>query len=209
MSILQSRVTGVAGKLALFKQHGVSLLAISPQMPRYNDQLRGDLALDFEWLFDEDNMLANNCGISFELQDYANSTYNKLGIRLSEYNGNDNNGLPAPAVFVIDKDCRVSYRFLDVTYTNRISIDELLATHMSKIQRKGAKRITDIPLTILESLNRGEIETANLVEWLAIDQTLLLENVLKQNKRRKYAIVGKRKVIQKRRNISSERHREQ
>lgn len=80
---------------------------------------------------------------------------------------------------------------------------------MSKIQRKGAKRITDIPLTILESLNRGEIETANLVEWLAIDQTLLLENVLKQNKRRKYAIVGKRKVIQKRRNISSERHREQ
>ncbi|MDR6737898.1 hypothetical protein [Sphingobacterium sp. 2149] len=80
---------------------------------------------------------------------------------------------------------------------------------MSKIQRKGAKRITDIPLTILESLIRGEIETANLVEWLAIDQTLLLENVLKQNKRRKYAIVGKRKVIQKKRNISSERHCEQ
>jgi len=57
---------------------------------------------------------------------------------------------------------------------------------MSKLVRKGAKRISDISLTILESLNRGEIETANLVEWLAIDQRLLLENVLKQNKRLHY-----------------------
>lgn len=30
-----------------------------------------------------------------------------------------------PAVFVIGKDCRVSYRFLDVNYANRLSIDEL------------------------------------------------------------------------------------
>jgi Peroxiredoxin len=111
--------------LPYFKEYGVSLIAISPQMPQYNDQLSSDLALDFELLFDEDNLLANNCGISFELQDYANSTYNKLGIRLKEYNGNDNNGLPVPAVFVIDKDGRVSYRFLDVNYTNRLCIDEL------------------------------------------------------------------------------------
>lgn len=57
---------------------------------------------------------------------------------------------------------------------------------MIKIQRKGAKRITDIPLTILESLNRGEIETANLVEWLAVDQRLLLEHILQQNGRIHY-----------------------
>lgn len=75
---------------------------------------------------------------------------------------------------------------------------------MSKIQRKGAKRITDIPLTILESLNGGEIETANLVEWLAIDQTLLLENVLKQNKRLHYLgpILAKLEQLQKR-NVNS------
>jgi 3-methyladenine DNA glycosylase AlkC len=51
---------------------------------------------------------------------------------------------------------------------------------MTEVKRKGSKSIKDIPKGILEQLNRGEIETANLVEWLAIDQSLLLEYVLKQ-----------------------------
>ncbi|MFH6992616.1 DNA alkylation repair protein [Flavobacterium sp. FlaQc-48] len=51
---------------------------------------------------------------------------------------------------------------------------------MSIIKRKGARSAKDIPMAILEQLNKGEIETANLVEWLAVDQVLLLKNVLEQ-----------------------------
>ncbi|MFN9109610.1 MAG: DNA alkylation repair protein [Bacteroidota bacterium] len=43
-----------------------------------------------------------------------------------------------------------------------------------------------MPKNILEQLNLGEIASANLVEWLAIDPLLLLENVLKQTKRNHY-----------------------
>ncbi|MDR3006981.1 MAG: DNA alkylation repair protein [Sphingobacterium sp.] len=57
---------------------------------------------------------------------------------------------------------------------------------MSKIQRKGARRMADISIDCLDSLNRGEIETANLVEWLAVDQRLLLEHILQQNGRLHY-----------------------
>lgn len=57
---------------------------------------------------------------------------------------------------------------------------------MSEIKRKGARTTKDIPKEILEQLNLGEIETANLVEWLAVDQRLLLENLLKQNGRTDY-----------------------
>ncbi|MCE4065846.1 DNA alkylation repair protein [Chryseobacterium gleum] len=53
-------------------------------------------------------------------------------------------------------------------------------------KRKGARSIKDIPPDILEQLNRGEIETANLTEWLAVDQKLLLENLLLQNDRKEY-----------------------
>lgn len=53
-------------------------------------------------------------------------------------------------------------------------------------KRKGARSIKDIPPDILEQLNRGEIETANLTEWLAVDQRLLLENLLLQNNRIEY-----------------------
>jgi 3-methyladenine DNA glycosylase AlkC len=53
-------------------------------------------------------------------------------------------------------------------------------------KRKGARSIKDIPPDILEQLNRGEIETVNLTEWLAVDQRLLLENLLLQNNRKDY-----------------------
>jgi 3-methyladenine DNA glycosylase AlkC len=49
---------------------------------------------------------------------------------------------------------------------------------MQTPKRKGAKSINDIPADIFAQLNAGEIESANLVEWLAINQTLLLQNTL-------------------------------
>jgi len=57
---------------------------------------------------------------------------------------------------------------------------------MIETKRKGAKSIKDIPKEILEKLNQGEIETVNLVEWLAVDQKILLENLLKHSNRTNY-----------------------
>lgn len=57
---------------------------------------------------------------------------------------------------------------------------------MIEPKRKGAKSIKEIPTDILEKLNQGEIETVNLVEWLAVDQKRLLENLLGQNNRVNY-----------------------
>lgn len=57
---------------------------------------------------------------------------------------------------------------------------------MIEIKRKGARSTKDIPTEILAQLNRGEIETANLVEWLAVDQRLLLKNLLTENQRTDY-----------------------
>jgi len=57
---------------------------------------------------------------------------------------------------------------------------------MTEIKRKGARSTKNIPTEILVQLNRGEIETANLVEWLAVDQRLLLENLLVEHERTDY-----------------------
>jgi 3-methyladenine DNA glycosylase AlkC len=57
---------------------------------------------------------------------------------------------------------------------------------MSTTKRKGARSIKEIPKDILAQLTTGNLETANLVEWLAINPTLLLENILTQYKRKQY-----------------------
>lgn len=43
------------------------------------------------------------------------------------------------------------------------------------INRKGARKVNDIPAEVLTILNRGEIETVNLIEWLAIDHLALIK----------------------------------
>jgi 3-methyladenine DNA glycosylase AlkC len=54
---------------------------------------------------------------------------------------------------------------------------------MSTTPRKGTRSMAEIKPALLEELNNGSTETVNLVEWLAIDQLLLLRNILKQQKR--------------------------
>lgn len=57
---------------------------------------------------------------------------------------------------------------------------------MTVSKRKGARSIKEIPADILQQLNTGLLETANLVEWLAVDQQLLLKNLLLENGRMNY-----------------------
>ncbi|WP_340033217.1 DNA alkylation repair protein [Paenibacillus sp. FSL E2-0202] len=46
--------------------------------------------------------------------------------------------------------------------------------------RKGARKVTEIPVEIVELLNKGYLQSVNLTEWLAVDHLVLLENVLNE-----------------------------
>jgi DNA alkylation repair enzyme len=58
--------------------------------------------------------------------------------------------------------------------------------NLTIIKRKGSRSKKDIPQDILMQLNCGEIESANVVEWSAVDRKKLLENTLKQHNRIHY-----------------------
>lgn len=57
---------------------------------------------------------------------------------------------------------------------------------MKETKRKGSKTIQSIPPALLQQLNQGEIETANLVEWLAIDVAVLVQSLLQQSNKLQY-----------------------
>lgn len=46
--------------------------------------------------------------------------------------------------------------------------------------RKGARKVQDIPENVLQLLNKGSIPTVNLTEWLAVDQSELINNTFPQ-----------------------------
>lgn len=47
------------------------------------------------------------------------------------------------------------------------------------LNRKGARKAEDIPAEVVKLLNAGLIETANLTEWLAANQLVILKTVLR------------------------------
>lgn len=100
-------------------QENTTLVAISPQLPAYNEELKQTHQLNFELLTDRDNQLAKQIGIAFQLQDYIIPIYETLGIDLPTFNGSTQHELPIPAVFVLNQEGVVTYKFVDSNYMNR------------------------------------------------------------------------------------------
>lgn len=121
LKILQDHLPKIKDKKA-------TLVAISPQSPDNSLTVVEKHNLTFEVLTDTDNFFAKQFGISFELQDFVLPYYQALGIDLMHFNKNNDNSLPVPAVFVIDQNGKIIYKFVDANYMNRIDIDELLQT---------------------------------------------------------------------------------
>ncbi|MFD2938959.1 peroxiredoxin-like family protein [Flavobacterium notoginsengisoli] len=103
-----------------------TLVAISPQSPDNSLTLSEKHNLQFEVLTDANNIFAKQLGITFKLQDFVLSSYKSIGINLKDFNKDEENTLPVPAVFLVNEKREILYNFFDVNYTNRINIEELL-----------------------------------------------------------------------------------
>ena len=65
--------------------------------------------------------------VAFELDAQTTEKYKGYGIILKEKNGNNGNNLPVPAVYIVNKEGKITYRYFDINYTKRVSVAEILA----------------------------------------------------------------------------------
>lgn len=113
-------------EIKLLEDRQVTLIAISPQLPKYSADMKESRQLAFGLLADQDNVLATRIGLAFKVQDYVIGHYESLNIDLTTNNGNDSYMLPITAIFVLGTDGVIRYRFADPNYMNRLSISELI-----------------------------------------------------------------------------------
>lgn len=102
------------------------LIVISPQLETTNSEWQKQHHISFEILSDKNNDLAKQVGIDFELQDFVISHYKNLGIDLLKINQTENHVLPIPAVYVLNSNATIIYKFVNANYMERINIDELI-----------------------------------------------------------------------------------
>lgn len=111
-------------ELPNFKANGANLVALTPELPDKSLSTTEKNELDFHVLSDIDNKIAKEYGIVFKLTDEVADIYNK-SFGVDTYNGNDKNELPLAATYIINKEGKIIYAFLDADYRNRAEPSEL------------------------------------------------------------------------------------
>ncbi len=70
--------------------------------------------------------MAEQYGLVFTLSEELRPLYEKFGIDVPGFNGDDTFRLPVPATYVIGKDGTVLYAFVDADYTKRLEPDDIV-----------------------------------------------------------------------------------
>ncbi|KAI1829142.1 hypothetical protein DTO027I6_9941 [Penicillium roqueforti] len=108
------------------RENGVTLVAISPELPDQSLSVLEKSQLDFSVLSDVGNNYARQLGIVFSQPKSLRPIFEKLGYDLTTRNGDDSFEVPIPATLLIDCDGIVRKTFIEPDYTKRIHGSEVM-----------------------------------------------------------------------------------
>ena len=101
------------------KDHGATLVAITPLVAEHSQGLVEKHRLNFDLLSDPGNAYAAELGLRFEVPDPVKEIYDGFGIDLPKSNGDASYTLPMPARLVVDASGGVRAADIDPDYTRR------------------------------------------------------------------------------------------
>lgn len=113
--------------LALITQKGATVLAVTPEKQENIVKTIKKTKATYSVLSDDSLKIMSSYKVAFELDAKTTEKYKGYGINLQEMNGSNGNNLPVPAVYIINKAGKITYRYFDIDYRKRVSVSEILA----------------------------------------------------------------------------------
>ena len=113
--------------LALITAKGATLIAITPESAENVSKTIQKTKAAFSILTDDNLKIMTAYKVAYALDPATTKKYKGFGIDMAERNGNNGNNLPIPAVYIINKEDKVIYRYFDENYKNRASVAEILS----------------------------------------------------------------------------------
>ncbi|MEO1374567.1 MAG: peroxiredoxin-like family protein [Cyanobacteria bacterium J06635_10] len=105
---------------------GGTVVTISPQTFAKTPQSIGEKKLNFEMLIDKKNQVARQFNIVFQIPKKSRSYYREIGIYLPKYNGDESFELPIPATFIVDRDGKIYYAYVEPDHIQRLDPVEII-----------------------------------------------------------------------------------
>jgi peroxiredoxin len=114
--------------LQLIQAKGAQLVAITPEGQEGIDSTIAKTGAGFPILYDKDMKIANNYKVAFRVDERTLGRYKNAGIDLLKTNSQTKEAwLPVPAVYVVNTEGSVIFRYFNEDYKRRVSVREILS----------------------------------------------------------------------------------
>ena len=113
--------------LQLILDKGARLVAVTPEKPESISKTIEKTKAHYPIIFDKDLKIMKAFDVAFELPENTLNRYMSSGLDVISNNGTNGKYLPVPAVFIINQQMDIIYRFFDADYKKRPSVQELLS----------------------------------------------------------------------------------
>ena len=108
------------------EKSGYELIVISPQLPKKSAELKKQNGYDFPILYDRDNKVAEQFGITFTLAESLRPIHAAFNMNIPEHNGDESFILPIPATYVLDKGNLITHAYVNPNWMERADIKSLI-----------------------------------------------------------------------------------
>ena len=112
--------------LVQINDKGAALVAITPEKPDSISKTIEKISATFPILYDEELKIMKAYDVAFEVPENTIIRYRNSGIDLEKINGRNWKYLPVPAVYIIDKESNITYRFFDMDAKKRPFVKDVL-----------------------------------------------------------------------------------
>jgi len=112
--------------LHLIAEKGATVVAVTAEKEDNIDSTLSRTKARFSVLHDEGLKIMKAYDVEFEVQENVLTRYRNAGIDIEKFNGANGKYLPVPAVYIIDKESTITYRYFNQDYKKRPTVKELL-----------------------------------------------------------------------------------
>ena len=114
--------------LQLIKDKGASLVAVTPETTEGIIKTAEKTKAQFPIIYDEDLKIMKGYDVAYKVHEKSVARYKNFDIDLAVNNNQkpEEVYLPVPAVYIVDKEGTITFRYFEPDYKKRVSVKEIL-----------------------------------------------------------------------------------
>lgn len=126
-SYCRKHVSNFSDSLSLILAKNTTVIVITPEIPKSKERMESETGATFSIISDTTYKIMDAFGVSFKISKKTVPKYRENVTRLTKKsNGNVEGILPIPATFIVGKNGTIKWKHVDVNYTNRSTVKQIL-----------------------------------------------------------------------------------